>query len=81
MKTLGVIALVLGLAFVIAGLVSYARNREESGSDANARGKDGEAERDLFTMNNEPAEAAIERPGSTGATDAGPAAATHTAGN
>jgi hypothetical protein len=78
MKTLGVIALVLGLAFVIAGLVSYALNRRDAGSDENVRAKADEIGRDPFTMSNEPAEAAIQHPG---ATDSGPAAANHTAGN
>lgn len=80
MKTLGVIALVLGLAFVIAGLLAYALNRGEPGSDENVRGEADEIGRDLFTMNNEPADGAIQHPGAV-ATDSGPAAAHHTAGN
>jgi hypothetical protein len=80
MKTLGVIALVLGLAFVIAGLVSYALTRGEPGSDENAGRKADEIGRDLFTMNDEPAEASIQPPGAV-ATDSGPAAANGTVGN
>lgn len=81
MKTLGVIALVLGLAFLAAGMVSFALNCGEPGSDEKARGQAGETGRDPVTMDNEPAKAAVEPPGATGGTDSGPAAATHTAGN
>jgi hypothetical protein len=81
MKTLGVIALVLGLAFLVAGMVSFALNRREPGSDEKSQGKAGETGPDPVTMDNEPAEAAIHHSGATGATDSGPAAATHTAGN
>jgi len=62
MQTLGVIALVLGVAFVIAGSVSYMLNGREPRSDHDARAKADETGCDLFTMNNEPPEAAIRPP-------------------
>ena len=76
MQTLGVIALVLGLGFLAAGMISFALNRGEPGSDEKALGKAGESGCDLFT----PAEAAVEHSGATGGMDTGPAAAAHTAG-
>lgn len=77
MEMLGILVFGLGLVFLVAGVISFALNRGEPGSDEKA----GEIGRDLFTMNNEPAEASMQPPGATGATESGLAAATHTAGN
>jgi hypothetical protein len=81
METLGVLAFGLGLAFLVAGMVSFALNRGKGGSDENAQGQAGETELDPFTMANEPVEAAIQYSGATGAEDTGLTAATDTAGN
>ena len=76
MQTLGVIALVLGLAFVIAGMVSYARNRaaprfgEETPTAV-------QAELDLFRIDDEAVETGMQHPGEVKVGDAGQAAATH----
>jgi hypothetical protein len=84
MQTLGILAFGLGLAFLVAGMVSFALNRGKGGSDENARGQAGETELDLFTtddIDDEFAEAAIQYSGTTGAEDTVQTAATHTAGN
>jgi hypothetical protein len=82
METLGIVVFGLGLAFLVAGIVSFALNREAPGSDESAQGKAGE--RDLFTIDDiddEFVEAAIQYSGATGAEDTGQTAATDTAGN
>jgi hypothetical protein len=84
METLGIVVFGLGLAFLVAGIVSFALNREAPGSDESAQGKAGEGERDLFTIDDiddEFVEAAIQYSGATGAEDTGQTAATDTAGN
>jgi hypothetical protein len=81
METLGVLAFGLGLAFLVAGMVSFALNRGKGGSDENAQGQAGETELDLFTMDNEPVEATIQHSGASGVEDTGQTAATNTAGN
>jgi hypothetical protein len=81
METLGIVVFGLGLAFLVAGIVSFALNR---GAPESAQGKAGEGERDLFTIDDiddEFAEAAIQYSGATGAEDTGQTAATDTAGN
>lgn len=79
METLGIVLFGLGLAFVVAGLISFALNRREPASDEQAREEAGEAELDLFTMDHEPVEAAIQHSGA--ADDTGQTPATHTAEN
>jgi hypothetical protein len=60
MNTLGVIALVLGLASFIAGIVSYALNRAAPRSEEETP-RAREADRDLPTIDDE----AVKRAGST----------------
>jgi hypothetical protein len=82
METLGILVFGLGLAFLVAGMVSFALNREAPGSDESARGKADEGEHDLFTIDNiddEFVEAAIQPPEATELNDEGRAAATLTA--
>jgi len=84
METLGIVVFGLGLAFLVAGMVSFALNRETPESDESAREKAGESELDLFTIDDiddEFAEAAIQHSGASGAEDTVQTAATHTAGN
>jgi hypothetical protein len=80
METLGVIALVLGLASFIAGIVSYALNRADPRSDEKMPGA-GEDNRDLPMIDDEAVEAGMQNPGDAGIRDAGQAAATHIASN
>ena len=79
METLGIVVFGLGLAFVGAGMVSFALNRGAPESDEHARGEAGETELDLFTMDNEPVEAAIQHSGAV--EDTGQTPATHAAEN
>jgi hypothetical protein len=76
MQTLGVIALVLGLASLIAGLISFALNRAAPRSDEQTPTA-GEADRDLPTIDDEDVRTGMEHhPGATGVRDAGQATAT-----
>ena len=82
METLGILVFGLGLAFLVAGMVSFALNREAPGFDESARGIAGEGERDLFTIDDIDdafVEAAIQPAEATEVNDEGRAAASHTA--
>lgn len=76
MTTLGIIALVLGLASFIAGIVSYARSRAALRSDEEMP-KAVEADLDLFRIDHEAVEAGMQHPAAAQVRGAGHAAATH----
>ena len=85
MKTLGVIALVLGLAFVIAGLAFYVLDRaalrsDEPTSDEETPETD-DADRDLPMVDDPDVKAGMRQPRAAEVRDAAQAAATHIVGN
>jgi hypothetical protein len=73
MTTLGIIALVLGLASLIAGIVSYARNRAAPRFDEEMP-RAVQADLDLFRIDDEAIETGMRYPPAAEVRDAGQAA-------